>query len=243
MKKDVEAPTRRRLGPTERHAELVAAGLALVKEGSLDRLTAPDVARVAGVSKALVFHYFPTQRDLHAAVAQAGADELIVEFDRLDPTLPYGERLAAGLLGFITYIEQQPASYAVLSLSSGSDPQLRAIFETTRERVVRIICEAIGVADPSPRLRLMLRGWIAMVEETTLHWLDERPIDREELVDLLTNAAFGLLSLAADDAPGTQRRTRTAAPRRPVASATGMRPLSGGRSDKTLSHEPSGRSM
>ena len=203
MTKDADTPTRRRLGPVERHAELVAAGLALVKEGSLDRLTAPDVARVAGVSKALVFHYFPTQRDLQAAVARAGAEELVGEFDRLDPSLPDSERLAAGLLGFITYIEQQPASYAVLSRSAGTDPQLRAIFEETRERVVRIISEAVGIAEPSPRLRLMLRGWIAMVEETTLHWLDERPMARDELIDLLTRVAFGLLPLAAAEAPNS----------------------------------------
>lgn len=201
MTSRAEAPTRRRLGPSERHAELVAAGLALVKEASLDRLTAPDVARAAGVSKALVFHYFPTQRDLQAAVARAGAEELVAEFARLDPALAYGDRLAAGLLGFITYIEQQPTSYAALSRTSGSDPQLRAIFEETRERVVQIIADAVGIDEPSPRLRLMLRGWIAMVEETTLHWLDERPMARDELIDLLTRAAFGLLPLAAAELP------------------------------------------
>lgn len=58
----------RRLDAEARREQLVAAGLDLVKRGPIDQLTADDVARAAGVSKGLVFHYFPTTRDLHVAL-------------------------------------------------------------------------------------------------------------------------------------------------------------------------------
>ena len=105
----------RRLDPDERRSQLVAAGLVLVKTTPLDSVTATAVAGIAGVSKGLVFHYFPTQRELQAAIAGAAADELLELFTAIDPALDHAAQLRVGLEGFISYIEQRPASYAAIA--------------------------------------------------------------------------------------------------------------------------------
>ena len=65
----VPATAGRRLGPDARRAQLVAVGLALAKTMHFDEITAEVVARAGGVSKGLVFHYFPSTYDLQAAKA------------------------------------------------------------------------------------------------------------------------------------------------------------------------------
>src|SRR5436190_12315570 len=175
-------PPNRRLGPDARRAQLVGVGLALMKEMPFDEVTAEIVARAGGVSKGLVFHYFPTTRDLQVAMLRAAAGELLADLD-VGAGLPPDERLRVGLDAFVRYIEQQPASYQAVVRRAGSDERLLAVFEDTRSAVVDIVAGALGLSEPPAGLRLVIRGWIAMVEECVLHWIDERPIPREELVE------------------------------------------------------------
>src|SRR5207244_5838426 len=167
----VTAAPNRRLGPEARRAQLVGVGLALIKEMPFDEVTAEVVARAGGVSKGLVFHYFPSTRDLQVAILRAAADELLVDLD-VGADLPPDERLRVGLDAFVRYIEQQPASYPAVVRRAGSDERLLAVFEDTRSAVVGIVAGALGLAQPPAGLRMALPGWIAMVEECVLHWLD-----------------------------------------------------------------------
>jgi AcrR family transcriptional regulator len=180
----------------DRRAQLLNAGLELLKSGPLDAVTAPAIAGATGVSKGLVFHYFPTQGELQAAIASAAADELIELFAAIDPELDYVAQLRTGLEGFIGYIEQQPASYAAIARDAGSDERIREVFDRTRDAIVVIIANVIGLDEPTPLLRLYLRGWIAMVEETALQWVLTRAISHEELVDYLQAVAFDVVARA-----------------------------------------------
>src|SRR5581483_9500068 len=89
----------RHLGPDARRAQLVGVGLALMKEMPFDEVTAETVARAGGVSKALVFHYFPSTRDLQVAILRAAAGELLHQLD-VGAGLPPDERLGVGLDAF-----------------------------------------------------------------------------------------------------------------------------------------------
>src|SRR5579872_2457258 len=182
----------RRLGPDARRAQLVGVGLALMKDVPFDEVTAETVARAGGVSKALVFHYFPATRDLQVAILRAAAAELLVELD-VGAGLPPDERLRAGLDAFVRYIEQQPASYQAVVRRAGSDERLLAVFEDTRASVVGIVAAALGLTELPAGLRMAIRGWIAMVEECVLHWIDGRQVPREELVEFLRRAALTML--------------------------------------------------
>jgi len=185
------APSRR-LGPEARRAQLVGVGLALIKEIPFDEVTAEVVARAGGVSKGLVFHYFPTTRDLQVAILRAAAAELLTDID-VGAGLPPDERLRAGLEAFVRYIEQQPASYQAVVRRAGSDERLLEVFEATRSAVVGIVAATLGLTELPAPLRLVIRGWIAMVEECVLHWLDDKPVPREELVEFLRRAALTML--------------------------------------------------
>jgi AcrR family transcriptional regulator len=182
----------RRLGPDARRAQLVGVGLALMKEMPFDEVTADVVARAGGVSKGLVFHYFPTTRDLQVAILRAASAELLVELD-VGAGLPPDEALKVGLDAFVRYIEQQPASYQAVVRRAGSDERLLEVFEDTRAAVVDIVGATLGISELPVALRLVIRGWIAMVEECSLHWLTDKPVPRDDLLEFLRRAALTML--------------------------------------------------
>jgi AcrR family transcriptional regulator len=190
------ATTGRRLDPDARRAQLVALGLALIKDRPFDQVLVDEVIRGAGISKGLLFHYFPTKRDFQAAVIRAAAAELVAALEP-DPGLPVGEQFRHGIDAYIAYIERQPASYMAIVRGAGSDDQLLEIFEQTRTAIVDLIVGR-AVPEASPVLRLMVRGWIAMVEEATFLWLTEQPCPRDVLIDLLERTALTSLPIAAD---------------------------------------------
>lgn len=189
--------TARRLGAEQRREQLVTTGLALIKRLPFDQLSADDVAAAVGVSKGLVFHYFPTTRDLQVAVLRAATVELIGGLD-VDPSAIPAERLRLGVDAFVAYIEQSPSSYLAMSRTAGSDAQLGEVFEETRMAVVGIIQRVLGAPTLPPGLAIGLRGWIAFVEEAVLHWVAEgKPVERGALVTFLQQAALDLLPEAS----------------------------------------------
>ncbi len=187
-----ETQTRRRLDPDFRRAQMVQAGLELIKERPFDQVGAAEVARAVGVTKGLVFHYFPSNKDLQVEIARAAAKELVAELVT-DPALPKDQRLAVGLGAFIDYIERNPESYVAVARGAGANERLLEVYEECRRDIAHLILDALGQADPPPALRIGIRGWIAGVEEAVIQWLDGRPIPREELVELLRKAGLALL--------------------------------------------------
>ncbi|MGW2857715.1 helix-turn-helix domain-containing protein, partial [Streptomyces sp. NPDC001215] len=65
--------TRRRLSTGERREQLLAVGARLFSENPYDEVWIEQVAEIAGVSRGLLYHYFPTKRDFFAAVVERAA--------------------------------------------------------------------------------------------------------------------------------------------------------------------------
>src|SRR3954447_17312608 len=66
-------PPRRRRTAGDRRAQLVEIGLELLPTTPVQELTIDEVARRAGISRSLLFHYFPTKREYYTAVTRAAA--------------------------------------------------------------------------------------------------------------------------------------------------------------------------
>lgn len=191
--------TRTRLDRDARRAQLVALGVDMLSTRPLDQVSVDDIAHAAGISRGLLFHYFASKREFLAAVVQAAADRLLAVTDP-DRTLPLLDRLRAGLDGYIGFIEANRAAYVSLVRGAqGADVHLADVFETTRAAVVRRILDQLEAGEPSPALHIAVRGWIGLVEESTLTWLAEprAAITRDQLVTLLQDSLVDLLTRAA----------------------------------------------
>src|SRR5688500_9801794 len=83
-----------RLDVASRRAQLLARGLTLFSSRAYDEVSMDDVARAVGISKGLLYHYFPTKRDFYVAVLKESATDLLARTD--EPDVPPVERLLRG---------------------------------------------------------------------------------------------------------------------------------------------------
>ncbi|MFE5284124.1 TetR/AcrR family transcriptional regulator [Nocardia sp. NPDC056611] len=196
-----------RLSPGERREQLITLGARMLRERALEDISIGEIAAQAGISRGLLFHYFPTKHDFHLAIVNHANAELL-ERTTPDPTLSLFDMLQDAIERYIAYVTENRTSYlALLRGPASASPELVALVNATRMALVdRILTEApIPADDPDrPRLALAVRGWIAFVEETTLTWLREEPIPREALVDMLVTS-LPALALNADLAAALQQ--------------------------------------
>ena len=61
--------TRTRPSLDTRRAQLIAQGMAFFGTRPYDTVSIDDIAEAAGISKGMLYHYFPTKRDYYAAVS------------------------------------------------------------------------------------------------------------------------------------------------------------------------------
>lgn len=194
---------RSRLALDERRAQLLELGLALFSARSYDEISIDDIATAAGVSKGLLYHYFPTKRDFYVATVREAAVELR-NLTEPDGSLPPVERLRQGLEAYMDYVETHAVGYTTLLRGGiGSDGEVRAIVEETRTSMTERFLEGLEATEPTPAVRLALRGWMGFCEEASLAWLDERQPTRDELVTLLMvvlGSALGAAGERSEDA-------------------------------------------
>jgi AcrR family transcriptional regulator len=176
---------RTRLDVDERRAQLVALGLEQFSARPYDEVSIDEIAAAAGISKGLLYHYFPTKRDFYAAAIREASRRLLDTTFTPDSVPPL-ERLRAGLEAYLAYVEQHGAAYSALFRGGiGSDTKVAFLIEETRQRFLERLLEGVPVAVPAPLLRATLRGWIGFVEAASLDWLEHKDLSRRALGDLL----------------------------------------------------------
>ncbi|MGA6209653.1 TetR/AcrR family transcriptional regulator [Nocardia testacea] len=198
-----EAPVKRvRLSPDERKTQLITLGVKMLGERAIEDISVSEIADRAGISRGLLFHYFPTKQDFQLEVIRHANAELLARVVP-DPTLSLFEMLRDSVGRYIDYVSENRTSYlALLRGPTSSSPDLAAMVEQTRHAIVDIILAQVPLSPEEreqPRLILVVRGWVAFTEETTLSWLRGEPLSRDELIELLVESLVAL-SMAVNPA-------------------------------------------
>lgn len=198
-------PKRQRLSPAQRRAQLVDLGVAALADHSLEDVSVEHVAEQAGVTRALVFHYFTSKQEFHAAILDKVAQE-VLEATTPDPALAPLDTLRATLGTFIDYVGRNPHVYVSLVRGeSSSVPALRQSVERTRGALVGRILDLFGQLgfEGGPLLEFTVRGWLAFTEEVATRWLlDPQGVGRDHILELLAGSLPGVVlapQLAAPD--------------------------------------------
>ncbi|HKE73964.1 MAG TPA: TetR/AcrR family transcriptional regulator [Acidimicrobiales bacterium] len=193
---------RTRLDPDARRAQLVELGRRMLSTRPLDTVAIDEIAAEAGISRGLLFHYFPTKRDYHLAVARAAAQDLLRRTDP-DPSLDALSQLRASVEAFVDYVSENRDPYtAFIRGAAGGDPEARAVGDATREAFTQRVLARMGADRPSPRLRVAVRGWVAFTEEVTVDRMAGEALDRDELVALIVEALVTLVRMGGGELPG-----------------------------------------
>jgi AcrR family transcriptional regulator len=190
------------LSPDERKTQLITLGVKMLGERAIEDISVSEIADRAGISRGLLFHYFPTKQDFQLEVVRHANAELLARVVP-DPTLSLFDMLRDSVGRYIDYVSENRTSYlALLRGPASSSPELAGMVEQTRHAIVDIILTQVPLSPEEreqPRLVLVVRGWVAFTEETTLSWLRGESISRDELIELLVESLLAL-SMAVNPA-------------------------------------------
>jgi AcrR family transcriptional regulator len=192
-------PAYRRLGVEERRSQLLERGADLFTRYSYDELSMRKIAREVGISKALLYHYFPSKKALFQATLAQAAEQLRARTEP-DPDLPPLDQLRGSLEAFLELIDENDRAYGKLMQSATSVPEVRELVDEIRTRTADRILEGLFPDGAPPKARIAVHGWLWYMDGACLNWIANRDLSRDELRDLLLGTLFGALT-AADAVP------------------------------------------
>lgn len=193
--------TRRRLSTEERREQLLAVGARLFSESPYDDVWIEQVAEIAGVSRGLLYHYFPAKRDFFAAVVERESERML-RMTAAVPGVPVREQLTAGLDAYLEYVEAHAHGYrAFHRADAAGDQAVRRVYQRALAAQEQQILDALA-ADPEfgpviearADTRLAVRGWLAFTTAVCLEWLRGSEPGREHVRDLCARALLGVLA-------------------------------------------------
>lgn len=191
-------PTRARLDVEERRRQLVALGHELFSSRTYDEVSIDELAKAAGISKGLLYHYFPTKRDFYIATVREAAQQLL---DRTDTPrqMDLADRLTAGVDAWLQYVsEHGPAFISLLRSGIGADTEVAQIVDATREAFLMRLLEEAPIEKPAPIMRIAVRGWVGLVESSAIEWLGSPTgVDRTALRDFFVETLLKIVQTTA----------------------------------------------
>jgi AcrR family transcriptional regulator len=190
------------MGVEERRQQLIGVALELFSHRSPDEVSIDEIAAAAGISRPLVYHYFPGKQSLYEAALRRAADELAARF-REPREGPLGARLLRVMGRFFDFVDEHGPGFSALMRGGPAvgSSTTTAMIDGVRQAAYDQILAHLGIDDPSPRLALVVRSWVSLAESTALLWLDGRRIPRAELELQLVHdfAALAAVSAAYDE--------------------------------------------
>jgi AcrR family transcriptional regulator len=190
-------PAYTRLDVDERRRRLLELGADLFTRYAYDELSMARIAKEAGISKALLYHYFPSKEAYFVATLEEKAQEL---GDRTapDPSRPPLEQLSGSLEAYLRWVEENAGSYEKL-IRSASVPEVRGLLDRVRGDTAQRIIDGIrGERPESPVLRAAVTGWLWFMDGACLDWIEHRDMDRETLHGLLVGTLVGAVLAAGE---------------------------------------------
>jgi AcrR family transcriptional regulator len=180
--------TRTRRTATDRRRQLIGIGLEFLATRPVHQITIDEVAAVAGISRSLLFHYFPTKQDYFAAVVRAASRRLLRRI------APESDDLGVIVSDYVHYIERRREPYVALFRSPSAGDWVRPIHEDTQDALTSRVLAALPECQYPDKARLVVRAWWSFAEELAINWAGR---DDTELIDLLMATLHRVIDAAS----------------------------------------------
>jgi AcrR family transcriptional regulator len=194
---------RRRLSPEDRRSELLTLGAEVFGQRPYDEVRIDEIAERAGVSRALMYHYFPDKRAFFAAVVRAEGERLFEATNTPpQPGLGLFEQLRAGVLAYLEYDEGHPhGAWAAYMGMGRSDPLLRGIDDVDNDRQANRIIDRVTASFAQPLdskverdLRVLVYGWLAFTFEMCRQRIVDPSIDAGHVADTCAHSLLDAIA-------------------------------------------------
>ena len=193
-------PAYSRLKVDERRRRLLELGSELFATHTYDELSMARIAREAGISKALLYHYFPSKQAYFMATLEAAAGELEAAITEAQSDRSPAEQLSAGLDAFLGWIDANSVAYAKLIRSVQSVEEVREVVDAVRADTAKRIVDGLapGEDPPPPALRAAVSAWLWFMDGACLDWIEHRDLHRDQVKGLLLGTLLGAITAAGE---------------------------------------------
>jgi AcrR family transcriptional regulator len=184
MTTSVSTAGRRRVPRLEREQTMLdAAGRAFAAHG-FHAAAMDAIAADAGISKPMLYNYFGSKQGLYLAFVERDGRELLDSMRRAaSPDAPTGERLRAGIVAFLTYVDEHRSGWAVLySEAAAQGGSLAAEVAALRERIAELLSRLLGS-------EALAHAFVGAGESLANWWLEHAEEPKERIAQLLMNLA------------------------------------------------------
>lgn len=207
-RKSVRGP---RLAAHARRIQLLDVGRAVFAERGFELTSMDEVATRAGITKPIVYEHFGSKEGLYAAVVEREMDELVTSVSEVLSTGTSRERWEGAVAVFLTYVENEPAGFEVLTreapLGIGRRGLTRVI-DQLAERVGDAFNSGFREAGYSTRLASMYaNALLGMVTQVAVWWAEGGRVQSRDHV-MRHVAALGWMGLR--HLPGAPARVKAA---------------------------------
>lgn len=199
-----------RRDPEDRRAAILAAARRVFADAPYEAVNMSDVARAAGVSRALVNHYFGSKRELFIETlrAVAAAAPAVV---RTDLHLPVEEMVARNADAWLDHVQANVnTSLAIAGVRPfGDDPEAAGLLAEIRDQLVdRMLLNHFGDVEIAPTVRLALRAYTGLFEVAARDWLIAGRATRDQVRVLLVECLLAIVREAAPKLAAADQETK-----------------------------------
>lgn len=187
-----------RMSKEERRRQLVGLGLEALTVRPIQEVSLDSVAAEAGISRGLLFHYFPTKTAFYEAVVGAAGRRVMRNVIPVDAE-PGEQAIREMLERFVAQVERRRDVYLALVQGNLADLGGNEVAGTLRGRLTDYVAENLEALDLTPPRRVV-HAWLAYVEDVVVEWSDPAadrapdsdPLERDDVVSHC-EAALGAL--------------------------------------------------
>jgi AcrR family transcriptional regulator len=197
----VSAPPKRRLTAEERRTGILDSALAVFSENGYHASSIDDIAREAGVSKALIYEHFASKQELYADLIARNSRELTQRIGAalVGVELESGSsRLAVGLDAFFAFVEERRDAWRML-FRDVADPETATVVNRMLEQVTAEVtvlisqdpgARSLDRADEKRALRLLAEMLVGGTQSMANWWTANPEAPREQMVAIAMDFAW-----------------------------------------------------
>jgi AcrR family transcriptional regulator len=196
------ATTRKRLTAEQRREGILRAAVDVFAERGYHASSIDDIARAAGISKALIYEHFSSKEELHMRLLEENGRELLERLAAaIVGTRRAEARLEAGADAFFRFVEERRGAWRIL-FREVTDPGVARVLERIVGQVTEVVATLIA-EDPGSRsapgesepvrqenIRMLAQMLVGAVQSLANWWADHRRVPRERLVELVMDFAW-----------------------------------------------------
>ena len=203
---------RKRLSGEERRVALLDAALEVFAKRGYHASSIDDIAREAGVSKALIYEHFTSKQDLYAELLEHHAGEL---FSTLAEAISEAgrsasARLEVGLEAFYGFVEEHRVAWRML-FREATDPETAIVLDRVTAEVTAFVAGLIredpgsrrGQDDAATRehgVQVVAQLLVGAIQSLASWWSEHQELPRQRIVEMTMDFAWlGLQRLSGGE--------------------------------------------